>query len=154
MRDGVMRVQEKVQALVQALETQDVVCKTTTAGEPLLELYSLLDALAPDEREVAERLRRVRFVLMQQEELGLYLVYIPLSDVLVYLVPCSTLPEARAFQRWVSKTLLPAMRKEGANGRVLPHHQRSTLEAGDPRTLPDPAHAFLHELYTALEVTF
>jgi len=40
----------------------------------------------------------VRFVPARTADLGLYLVYIPLSDVLTYLLPASTLPQAQALR--------------------------------------------------------
>jgi hypothetical protein len=84
-----------------------VVCKTAADGELLLELYSLLECLEPDEHNVATRLSQLRFVPARTADLGLYLVYIPLPDVLVYLVPASTLPEAQALRRQLATAGLP-----------------------------------------------
>jgi hypothetical protein len=37
----------------------------------------------------------LRFVPTRITDLGLYLVYVPLSDVLTHLLPASTLPQAQ-----------------------------------------------------------
>jgi hypothetical protein len=62
MRHGLTPMQETVQALVETLSNSGVVCKTAADGELLLELYSLLEYLEPDEHDVAVRLSQVRFV--------------------------------------------------------------------------------------------
>jgi hypothetical protein len=94
MHDGLMPVQETVRELVETLINAGVVCQTATDGELLLELYSLLECLEPDEHEVAARLSQVRLVPNRTADLGLYLIYIPLSDVLAHLLPTSTLSQA------------------------------------------------------------
>ena len=105
MRHSLTPVQETVQELVEMLLNAGVVCTTGTDGEPLLELYSLLECLEPDEHEVAARLRQVRFVLARAADLGLYLVYVPLSDVLAHLLPASTLPQALAVRQCLATAL-------------------------------------------------
>jgi hypothetical protein len=98
MHDGLTPVQETVQELVETLINAGVVCKTAADGELLLELYSLLECLEPDEHEVAAQLSQVRFVPTRAADLGLYLIYIPLSDVLTHLLAASTLPQAQALR--------------------------------------------------------
>jgi hypothetical protein len=98
MHGGLMPVQETVQELVETLINAGVVCQTAADGELLLELYSLLECLEPDEHEVAARLSQVRLVPSRTADLGLYLIYIPLSDVLAHLLPTSTLPQAQALR--------------------------------------------------------
>jgi hypothetical protein len=102
MHNGLTPVQESIQALVETLLNSGVVCKTAADGELLLELYSLLECLEPDEHDVAARLSQLRFVPVRTADLGLYLVYIPLLDVLTHLVPASTLPEAQALRGWLA----------------------------------------------------
>jgi hypothetical protein len=106
MRNGLTPVQETIQALVETLLNSGVVCKTAADGELLLELYSLLEYLEPDEHDVAARLSQVRFVPARTADLSLYLVYIPLSDVLTHLVPASTLPQAQALCQCLATALL------------------------------------------------
>ena len=98
MRHGLTPVPETIQVLVETLSNSGVVCKTAADGELLLELYSLLEYLEPDEHDLAARLSQLRFVPARTPDLGLYLVYIPLPDVLAHLVPASTLPEAQALR--------------------------------------------------------
>src|SRR5215468_11548639 len=95
-------VQETIQELVKTLINSGVVCKTAADGELLLELYSLLECLEPDEHEVAARLSQVRFVPTRTADLGLYLVYIPLSDVLTHLLPASTHPQAQTLHQYLA----------------------------------------------------
>ena len=106
MHHGLTPVPETIQALVDTLINSGVVCTTAADGELLLELYSLLECLEPDEHEVAARLSQVRFVPARTTDLGLYLVYIPLSDVLAHLLPASTLPQAQALCQCLATTLL------------------------------------------------
>ena len=94
MCNNLTPVQETIQELVETLMNAGMVCTTAADGELLLELYSLLECLEPDEHDIAARLRQVRFVPVRTADLGLYLVYIPLSDVLAHLLPASTLPRA------------------------------------------------------------
>jgi len=105
MYDGLTPGQETVQELVETLMHAGVVCTTAADGELLLELYSLLECLEPDEHTVAARLRQLRFVPARTTDLGLYLVYIPLSDVLTHLVPASTLPQAQALRQCLATAL-------------------------------------------------
>ena len=107
MRDGLTLVQDKIQTLVDTFISYGVVCRMTTDGELLLELYSLLECLQPEADDLPERLRRLRFVPTRTEALGLYLVYIPLPDVLACLVPASTLPEMHALCRWLVAEVRP-----------------------------------------------
>ena len=86
--------QETVQELIETLINAGVVYTTAADGELLLELYSLLECLEPDEHDVAAQLRQIRLVPTRTADLGLYLVYIPLSDVLTHLVPVSALSQA------------------------------------------------------------
>ena len=94
--DANARAKDYPGPLVETLINSGVVCTTAAEGELLLELYSLLECLEPDEHDVAARLSQVRFVPARTPDLGLYLLYIPLSDVLTHLVPASTLPQAQA----------------------------------------------------------
>src|SRR6266496_4267245 len=102
MRHGLTPVQETIQALVETLLNSGVVCKTTADGELLLELYSLLECLDPDEHDLAARLSQLRFVPTRNADLGLYLVYIPLPDVVAHLIPTSTLPGALMLRRYLA----------------------------------------------------
>jgi hypothetical protein len=95
MHNGLRPEQETMQALVETLMNSGVVCTTAADGALLLELYSLLEYLEPDEHDLAARLSRLRFVPVRTADLGLYLVYIPLSDVLTHLLPASTLSQAQ-----------------------------------------------------------
>ena len=106
MRHSLTPVQEAMQALVETLSNTGVVCTTAADGELLLELYSLLEYLEPDEPEVAARLSQVRFVPTRTADLGLYLVYIPLSDVLTHLLPASTHPQAQTLHQYLATALL------------------------------------------------
>lgn len=107
MRNGPTPVQETFQTLLETLINAGVVCKTAADGELLLELYSLLECLDPAEDDIAARLSQVRFVPTRTADLGVYLLYIPLPDVLVYLVPDSPLPEAQALRRCLATAGLP-----------------------------------------------
>ena len=107
MRNSLTLGQERIRTLVKTMIDYGVVCQTAADGELLLELYSLLECLEPEENEVAERLSKLRFVPTRTVDLGLYLVYIPLPDVLAHLLPVSTLPEAQAWRRWLATTGLP-----------------------------------------------
>src|SRR5215510_13230853 len=108
MHNGLTPVQEIIQELVETLINSGVVCKTATDGELLLELYSLLECLELDEHDLAARLRQLRFVPTRTADLGLYLVYVPLPDMLAHLVPASTLPEAQALRRQLATAGLPS----------------------------------------------
>jgi hypothetical protein len=105
MRNSLTPVQETIQALVETLLNAGVVCTTAADGELLLELYSLLECLEPDEHDVAARLSQLRFVPARTADLGLYLIYIPLSDVLAHLLPASTLPQAQALRQYLTPAL-------------------------------------------------
>src|SRR4029450_3255752 len=105
MHNGLKPVHKNLQERVKTLLNSGVVCKTAADGEMLLELYSLLECLEPDEHEVAARLSQVRFVPARTADLGLYLVYIPLSDVLTHLLPASTLPQAQALHSCLATAL-------------------------------------------------
>jgi len=108
MHNGLTMVQDTIQTPIDTLVHYGVVCKTAVDGELLLELYSLLECLEPDADDLPERLSKVRLVPTRTEALGLYLVYIPLPDVLAHLVPASTLPEAHTLRRWLAMADLPA----------------------------------------------
>src|SRR5438094_764150 len=82
MRDSLTLVQKSIQTLMETLINYGVVCKTAADGALLLELYSLLECLEPEEHDLAERLSKLRFLPTRTADLGLYLVYIPLPDVL------------------------------------------------------------------------
>ena len=105
MRNSLTPVQETIQELVETLINSGVVCTTAADGELLLELYSLLECLEPDEHDVAARLSQLRFVPARTTDLGLYLVYIPLSDVLTHLLPASTLPQAQVLRQCLATAL-------------------------------------------------
>src|SRR4029450_10594471 len=105
MHNSLTPVQETIQELVETLINSGVVCTTAADGELLLELYSLLECLEPDEHDVAARLSQVRFVPVRTPDLGLYLVYIPLSDVLAHLLPASTFPQAQALHSCLATAL-------------------------------------------------
>jgi hypothetical protein len=105
MRNSLTPAQKTVQELVETLSNAGVVCTTAADGELLLELYSLLEYLEPDEHDLATRLSQVRFVPTRTTDLGLYLVYIPLSDVLTHLVLASTLPQAQALRQCLATAL-------------------------------------------------
>jgi hypothetical protein len=102
MHHSLTPVHETIQALVETLLNSGVVYTTAADGALLLELYSLLEYLEPDEHAIATRLGQVRFVPARTVALGLYLVYIPLPDVLTHLLPASTLPEVQAWRRWLA----------------------------------------------------
>ena len=106
MPNSLTPMRETIQALVETLINSGVVCTTAADGELLLELYSLLECLEPDEHEVAAQLSQVRFVPVRNADLGLYLVYIPLSDVLVHLLPASTFPQAQALHSCLATALV------------------------------------------------
>src|SRR5215831_8291877 len=99
MPNSLTPTRETIQALVETLTNSGVVCMTAADGELLLELYSLLECLEPDEHDVTARLSQVRLVPVRTEDLGLYLVYIPLSDVLAHLLPASTFPQVQALHQ-------------------------------------------------------
>ena len=107
MRDGLTMVQDQIQTLVETLVSYGVVCQRAADGELLLELYSLLECLQPEVDDLPERLSHLRFVPTRTEALGLYLVYIPLPDVLTHLVPASTLSEMHVLCRWLATEVLP-----------------------------------------------
>ena len=107
MRDGLTMVQDTIQTLVETLVSYGVVCQRAAEGELLLELYSLLECLQPEVDDLPERLSHLRFVPTRTEALGLYLVYIPLPDVLAHLLPASTLSEVHALRRWLATEVLP-----------------------------------------------
>ena len=67
-------------------------------AKPLFEIYSLLECLEPAQDDLSERLGQVRFVPTCLAEMGLYLLYVPLLDVVEHLLPASTCPELRAWQ--------------------------------------------------------
>jgi hypothetical protein len=106
MRNSLTPVQETMQELVETLINAGVVCTTAADGELLLELYSLLECLEPDEHDLAARLSQLRFVPARTADLGLYLVYIPLSDALTHLLPASTLPQAQTLHQYLATALL------------------------------------------------
>ena len=106
MYDGLTPVQETVQELLETLTNAGVVCTTAADGELLLELYSLLECLEPDEHDIAARLSRSRLVPTRTGDLGLYLIYIPLSDVLTHLLPASAHPHAQALRQCLTPALL------------------------------------------------
>ena len=106
MCNSLTPAQETIQALAETLINSGVVCTTAADGELLLELYSLLEYLEPDEHDLAARLSQVRFVPTRTADLGLYLVYVPLSDVLAHLMPASTLPQAQALHQGLATALL------------------------------------------------
>jgi hypothetical protein len=105
MRHSLTPVQETIQELVEMLMNAGVVCTTAADGELLLELYSLLEYLEPDEHDVAARLSQLRLVPMRTLDLGLYLVYIPLADMLTHLLPVSTLPQTQALRQCLATAL-------------------------------------------------
>jgi hypothetical protein len=79
------------QQVVEILLEQGVVCQTTTTGEPIFELYSLLDALLPQELALAAQLQQVLLIPRRLEALDTYLLYVSLPDLLTHLLPISTL---------------------------------------------------------------
>ena len=99
MHKSLTPVPKTIQELAETLSNAGVVCTTAADGELLLELYSLLEYLEPDEHDLAVRLSQLRFVPARTADLGLYLVYIPLPDVLAHLLPASTLPQAQALRQ-------------------------------------------------------
>ena len=105
-----------VQAFVATLVNRGVVCSTSVDGEPLFELYSLLECLEPAPEDLAERLRQLRFVPTCLAEMGLYLLYVPLLDVLEHLLPASTLPEVQAWQDGCTAAPLSRPYTRGDNG--------------------------------------
>ena len=105
-----------VQAFVETLVNRGVVCSTGVDGEPLFELYSLLECLEPAQDDLSERLRQLRFVPTCLEEMGLYLLYVPLLDVVEHLLPASTLPEIRALQDGFTTARLSRQHTRGDNG--------------------------------------
>jgi|SRR5262245_43658432 len=105
-----------VQAFVATLVNRGVVHTTGVDGEPLFELYSLLECLEPAPDDLAERLRQLRLVPVCLAEIGLYLLYIALLDVVEHLLPVSTLPEMQAWQRGLTVALLSRQHTRGDNG--------------------------------------
>jgi len=85
----------RVQAFVATLVNRGVVCSTGADGEPLFELYSLLECLAPAQDDLAERLRQLQFVPIC---LAAQVQDVPLLDVVEHLLPESTLPEMQTLQ--------------------------------------------------------
>ena len=75
MHKSLTPVPKTIQELVETLSNAGVVCTTAADGELLLELYSLLEYLEPDEHDLAARLSQLR------------------------LVPASTLPQAQALRQ-------------------------------------------------------
>ena len=106
MRNSLTPVQKTIQELVATLINAGVVCTTAADGELLLELYSLLECLEPDVHDLAARLSQLRFVPARTSDLGLYLIYIPLSDMLTHLLPASTLPQAQVLHQCSATVLL------------------------------------------------
>ena len=102
MHKSLTPVPKTIQELMETLSNAGVVCTTAADGELLLELYSLLEYLEPDEHDLAARLSQLRFMPTRTADLGLYLVYIPLPDVLAHLLPASTLPETQALRQGVA----------------------------------------------------
>jgi hypothetical protein len=90
MHNSLTLVQKTMQELVETLSNAGVVCTTAADGELLLE---------PDEHDLAARLSQLRFMPTRTADLGMYLVYIPLPDVLAHLLPASTLPQAQALRQ-------------------------------------------------------
>ena len=109
MHNSLTPVPKTIQELVETLSNAGVVCTTAADGELLLELYSLLEYLEPDEHDLAARLSQLRFMPARTADLGLYLVYIPLPDVLTHLLPASTLPQAQALRQGLATA--PALHK-------------------------------------------
>ena len=99
MHKSLTPVPKTIQELAETLSNAGVVCTTAADGELLLELYSLLEYLEPDEHDLAARLSQLRFMPTRTADLGLYLVYVPLPDVLAHLLPASTLPQAQALRQ-------------------------------------------------------
>lgn len=95
-------VPNHVQQVVDALLEQGVVCQTTLKGEPIFELYSLLDALLPQEDALAAQLQQVHFIPVRFEELDTYLLYVSLPDLVVHLLPISTLAAAEVLQQYAT----------------------------------------------------
>jgi len=81
-----------VQQIMDVLLAQGVVCQTTVEGEPIFELYSLLDAILPHEQALAAQLQQVVFLPRRLDALDTYLLYVSLPDLLTHLLPISTLP--------------------------------------------------------------
>jgi|SRR2546427_6837040 len=102
MHKSLTPVPKTIQELMETLSNAGVVCTTAADGELLLELYSLLEYLEPDEHDLAARLSQLRFMPARTADLGLYLVYVPLPDVLAHLLPASTLPETQALRQGVA----------------------------------------------------
>ena len=111
-----IRPTTSMQAFVATLVNRGVVCTTGGDGEPLFELYSLLECLEPAQDDLAERLRQLRFVPTCLAELGLYLLYVPLLDVVEHLLPASTLPEMQALQDACTAPPLSRQHTCGDNG--------------------------------------
>src|SRR5262249_65943 len=87
-----------VEAFVTTLVNRGVVCTTGGDGESLFWLYFLLGGLEPEPGDLAEDLRHLRLWPRGLEDMGLYLLYVPLLDVIEHLLPVSTLPEMQAWQ--------------------------------------------------------
>lgn len=105
-----------VQAFVTTLVNYGVVCLTGVDGAPLFELYSLLECLEPAPDDLAERLKQLQFVPVCLAEMGVYLLYVPLPDVVAYLLPVSTLPEMQALQEGCTAAPLARQHTRGDNG--------------------------------------
>jgi hypothetical protein len=115
-RGTMIRPTMSVQTFVATLANRGVVCSTGVNGEPLFELYSLLECLAPAPDDLAERLRQVQFVPICLAEMGLYLLYVPLLDVVEHLLPASTLPEMQALQDGCTVAPLSRQHTRADNG--------------------------------------
>ena len=105
-----------VQAFVETLANRGVFCSAGVDGEPLFELYSLLECLEPAQDDLAERLRQLQFVPICLAEMGLYLLYVPLPDVVEHLLPASTLPEMQVWQDGLTAAPLSRQHTRGDNG--------------------------------------
>ena len=84
------------QHVVDVLCTQGVVWQSTATGEPIFELYSLLDALQPHDQSLATQLQRVHMIPRRLAALDTYLLYVSLSDVCTHLLSLSTLTAFKA----------------------------------------------------------
>lgn len=92
-------VPKNTQQVVDLLLDQGVVCQTTPQGDPIFELYSLLDALLPPEDALAAQLHQVHFIPVRCAALDMYLLYVSLPDLLAHFLPISTLDAAEALQQ-------------------------------------------------------
>ena len=105
-----------VQAFVATLVNRGVVCVTGVDSELLFEIYSLLECLESAQDDLAERLRQLQFVPICLAEMGLYLLYVPLLDVVEHLLPASTLPEMQALQEGFTAAPLSRQHTRVDNG--------------------------------------